>query len=145
MPISPGEESLHTYRTLMQTARRLRRFVNSTLKEQGLTGAQYALLTSIPPEGIPLTQLASASWADPGNVSGTVDRLESAGWVERKRSQEDRRVVLICLSDEGAELLRKLVPQYKAAVNEAFAGLSSAQMGQLRELLALINLTPKES
>lgn len=132
------DDALETYRALLRTVRRLRRFVNAAVKEHGLTGAQFALLTSIPPEGIPLTQLASRSWADPGNVSGTVDRLEEAGWVERRRSPEDRRVVLICLSERGAKLLETLVPQHRAAVAEAFRGLNGEEMAQLRRLLGAI-------
>ena len=135
-----ADDALHTYRTLLYTARRLRRSVNAILKEHALTGAQFALLNAIPPEGIPLTQLASLSWADPGNVSGIVDRLESAGWVERQRSEDDRRVVLIRLSDRGRAILPQLRPQHRTAVARAFAALSAEDMKQLRDLLARITL-----
>lgn len=138
MPPSHKEEALRTYRALLFTARRVRRSVNAILKEHALTGAQFALLNSIPEEGIPLTQLASLSWADPGNVSGTVDRLENAGWVVRERSEDDRRVVLISLSERGREVLAELKPQHEAAVATAFHGLELAEMETLRELLAAI-------
>lgn len=138
MSPSHSEDALLTYRTLIHTARRVRRSVNAILKEHTLTGAQFALLNAIPPEGIPLTQLASLSWADPGNVSGTVDRLENGGWVVRERSEDDRRVVLISLSERGRMILDELRPQHLAAVSSAFRSLGSEDMKVLRELLAAI-------
>lgn len=135
MELPRSEAAMLTYKMLTRTARALRRYVNVTLKEHGLTGAQFSLLTSIPPEGIPLTQLASRSWADPGNVSGTIDRLESSGWVVRERSVDDRRVVLVFLSERGRELVEALVPRHREAVDRAFHGLSCEQMEQLRTLL----------
>ena len=143
MEPSREEAAMLTYRALTRTARALRRSVHATLKEHGLTGAQFSLLTSIPPEGIPLTQLASRSWADPGNVSGTIDRLESSGWVTRERWAEDRRVVLVFLSERGRELLAKLVPRHRKAVECAVRGLSLEQMEQLRTLLAALNPPPE--
>lgn len=138
MEPSRVDAAMQTYRMLTRTARALRRSVNATLKEHGLTGAQFSLLTSIPSEGIPLTQLANRSWADPGNVSGTIDRLESSGWVTRERSADDRRVVLVFLSDRGKELLAALVPRHREAVDRALSGLSLEQMEQLRTLLAIL-------
>lgn len=140
MPLSLNEEALLTYRTLLSTARRLRRSVNAILKDYALTGAQFALLSAIPEDGIPLTRLASLSWADPGNVSGIADRLEDAGWVERKRSSEDRRVVLICLSEEGRDIVRKLSPKHQTAVAEAFQDLDSMEMKQIRASLSKIKI-----
>lgn len=138
MPPSHAEDALQTYRTLIHTARRVRRSVNTVLKEHSLTGAQFAILNSIPTEGITLTQLASLSWADPGNVSGIVDRLEGAGWVVRTRSKDDRRVVLIRLSDSGRDIVTMLAPQHREAAATAFKALSADEMNTLRELLGRI-------
>lgn len=137
--INAAEERVHTYRSLLRTSLRLRRHVRRLLNSYGLTGAQYGLLTRIPPEGIALTQLAATAWADPGNTSGVVDRLVREGLVQRTRSTQDRRVVMISLSDAGRELLAKLTPLYTQAVSDLMQGLSLQEVAALQTLLEKLN------
>lgn len=127
--------ALETYRALLRTSHRLKRSVRPLFARHGLTGVQFGTLTRIPPEGIPLTRLAAMSWADPGNISGVVDRLEREGWVRRERSQEDRRVVLIFLSERGRVLVEELVPLHRAAVIRAMEGLNENELATFGRLL----------
>lgn len=46
---------------------------------------------------------AKMGYAD-SNVSGIVDRLENAGFVKRSRSDTDRRIVKVSLTDKAYEL-----------------------------------------
>jgi DNA-binding MarR family transcriptional regulator len=48
-------------------------------------------------------QLATAMHLTTGAVTAVVDRLESAGWVRRTRGADDRRKVIVELSDAVAE------------------------------------------
>lgn len=131
-------ETLETYRALLRTALYLKRAMKTLFSRYNLTGAQFGTLTRIPPEGIPLTQLAEMAWADPGNVSGIVDRLEREGWVQRHRSSQDRRVVLIALTAQGRALLDEILPLHRAAVRQVMGVLSAAERATLRDLLARI-------
>ena len=139
-------DALETYRSLLRTTQRLRRAVRALLSEYDLTGAQYATLTRIPPEGIPLTELAKMAWAAPSNSSGVVDRLEREGWVRRRRSSDDRRVVLVELTPEGKELLERIHPRYVQRVEELMAPLGESERAALVELLAKLEqaLPPEE-
>lgn len=133
-----SDETLETYRALLRTALYLKRAMKTLFSRYNLTGAQFGTLTRIPPEGIPLTHLAEMAWADPGNVSGIVDRLEREGWVQRQRSSQDRRVVLIALTAQGRALLDEILPQHRAAVRQVMGGLTAAERATLRDLLARI-------
>lgn len=132
-------DSVNAYRTLLRTSLRLRRRMRQLYNQYGLTGAQYNLLTRIPPSGITLTQLAKTAWADPGNTSGSVDRLEREGWVYRTRSTQDRRVVQVMLSDKGVQLLNEMTPRYNAMVSEMMGVLTSEQLTNLVELLTALD------
>lgn len=143
-PPLPSEETatldiVDVYRSLIWTSRRLRRELRSLFEEYGLTGSQFAILTRIPDEGTTLTQLAQTAWVDPGNTSGIVERLVREGWVSRTRSEEDRRVVIITLSDKGRRVLDGLKPKYRSAVQELMAGLSREESAELARLLEKIN------
>lgn len=131
-------DSVEAYRALLRTSLRLRREVRKLFNRYGITGAQFGLLTRIPPGGITLTQLAETAWADPGNTSGVIDRLAREGWVTRTRSEEDRRVVYVCLSEKGAGLLRDLTPRYTEAVSRLMSPLSPDETAAFHHLLAKI-------
>lgn len=133
------EQPITTFRVLLRTSLRLRRRLRKLYNEYGLTGAQYGLMTRIPSEGITLTQLAKTAWADPGNTSGVVDRLEREGWVVRTRSSEDRRVVKVKLSGKGVDLLRTITPQYTEMVSEIMGVLSPNEITVLHELLTKLD------
>lgn len=128
--------AVETYRTLLRTTLRLRRAVRALFSEYNLTGAQFATLTRIPQEGIPLTELAKMAWAAPSNSSGIVDRLEREGWVTRSRSTGDRRVVLVQLTPKGKELLEALLPRYIRRVEALMAPLGERERLDLLEILA---------
>jgi DNA-binding MarR family transcriptional regulator len=44
-------------------------------------------------------------YLNPSTIVGILDRLESRGLVQRNRSDDDRRVVRVLLTDVGEELL----------------------------------------
>lgn len=143
-PLPPEEtaidETVAVYRSLLRTSRRLRRRLNSLFEAYGLTGSQFGILARIPYSGITLTQLAQTAWVDPGNTSGIVERLVREGWVNRVRSSEDRRVVIITLSEKGRQVLEEIEPKHRAAVKELMSGLSREETAELGRLLEKINL-----
>lgn len=77
-------------------------------RETGLTGPQlWAIKVIADSAPIKMSELARRMYLHPATVVGIVDRLEGHGLVVRTRSQEDRRVVEIELSDQGRELVAK--------------------------------------
>lgn len=61
-----------------------------------------------------------------------VERLETEGLVRRRRSEQDGRVVLVDLTPEGTAELAALRARYLVALQERLAGLSDAQLQDLR-------------
>ena len=81
------------------------------LSSYGLTPSQFEILTVLSEEGeIPLNRLSERLCCACSNVTGIVDRLERDGLVKRERSREDRRVILLALTDKGQEVWSS-VPQ----------------------------------
>ncbi len=78
-------------------------------KKYGLTGPQSTLLRTLVKEG-PLSSasLSRRLYVTPSNITGIIDRLEKKGLVERIRKERDRRIVLINLTESGAELSNSL-------------------------------------
>lgn len=102
----------------------------------GLTSAQWKPLLLIH-KGLCRTavELARLSNCDSGAMTRLLDRLEAKGLVQRVRSQEDRRVVNLQLTEEG-ERAAMVVPYVLADVlNAMLVGFSEAEAQQLKNLL----------
>ena len=130
-----GDPPVAAFRRLMRTSLRIKRSIGTVFHQAGMTGAQFFTLIRIPDEGIPITRLAARSWADPGNASGVVDRLEREGLVERRPATGDRRVVLVHTTEAGRQRISELWPQYERRVHRAMEPLTTRELNDLSTLL----------
>jgi DNA-binding MarR family transcriptional regulator len=79
-------------------------------------------------EGMPATQLAAAAELAPPTVTQMLDQLAQCGYVERTRSETDRRVVVNRLTARGRERLAEKDALHAAKWREAFAELDRDQL-----------------
>lgn len=88
---------------------RLARELRKETEQLGITARQTTLLWLVKRSpGLSLAELAAEEGISPPALSGHVDRLEDAGFLERVRSTEDRRRVGLRLTEEGGRLLRRV-------------------------------------
>jgi DNA-binding MarR family transcriptional regulator len=80
--------------------------------------------------------IASDMVARDPDVTRLVDRLEKAGLVERRRSEDDRRVVLVRITPKGRALLRRLHDPVLALHRKQLAALGRERLRALSDLLA---------
>src|SRR4029078_2956100 len=85
----------------------------------------HALRVLSPEQPLPMGRLACALGCDASTVTGIVDRLERRGLIERRASERDRRVKVLVVTAEGAQVRRRLLlrlgqpPQSIAALSPA--------------------------
>jgi DNA-binding MarR family transcriptional regulator len=82
----------------------------------------------------PMGELAKYLMCDSSNVTGITDRLEERGLVRRTVSDQDRRVKLLVLTDEG-ERLRGEITERLAEPPQWLASLPEADQRKLEEIL----------
>jgi DNA-binding MarR family transcriptional regulator len=110
-----------SFRGAMAAVRRLRG--RETQRPGELSFAQYGMLFGLGEAGeLSVRELALAADLAPATVTQMLDSLEAAGLVERVRSRRDRRVVLISLTERGAELVAarraRFEPLWRGALAE---------------------------
>jgi MarR family transcriptional regulator, organic hydroperoxide resistance regulator len=82
-----------------------RRITRTVAEQYGLTGSQLLVLKMLEPKGqVSLSELSDRIRAKNSTVTGIIDRMERDGFVARRRSEEDRRVVFIELTGRGRKL-----------------------------------------
>ena len=78
------------------------------LKPLGLTYTQYILFLVLwEQDGITVGEICDKLMLDNGTVSPMLKKMQQAGYIDRKRSEEDERVVVITLTEEGRALQDK--------------------------------------
>src|SRR5688572_2340747 len=83
-------------------ARALRRNFDRRLQSLGLTQAQWRAIVHVKRmEGMSQVALADCLEAQPITVARLIDRMESAGWIERRSDPLDRRAVRLYLTTKS--------------------------------------------
>ena len=78
------------------------------LKPLGLTYTQYIVFLALwEKDGIPVGELCEKLMLDNGTLSPLLKKLQQAGYLDRTRSPEDDRVVVITLTEAGRALQEK--------------------------------------
>lgn len=77
----------------------------------GLTPLQWAALDAISRKpGVDQSTLSRDIALDTSTVAGVIYRLEARGLIKREASDADRRLRVLFLTDEGAQLLARATP-----------------------------------
>ena len=75
------------------------------LKPLGLTYTQYLVFLVLwEKDGITVGEVCSRLMLDNGTLSPLLKKMQQAGYIDKTRSQEDDRIVLITLTEEGRAL-----------------------------------------
>ncbi|MGB7211987.1 MAG: MarR family transcriptional regulator [Gemmatimonadales bacterium] len=123
---------------IVRTADAFDRNVSSILKPWGLTPTQYnalRILRGAGERGHTCTAISERMLTRDPDVTRLIDRLEARHLVARTRDPDDRRAVMIRLTDEG----RELVDQLDAPIATMhLAQLSHLGPDKLRELITLL-------
>jgi len=102
----------------------------------GLTPMQWAVMAKLLQIGrTAQSALGRAVYMDAATIKGTVDRLESRALVLRVPDEEDRRKLLVDLTEEGRAVAERNLATAAAITRETLAPLDAAEIAQLHALL----------
>jgi DNA-binding MarR family transcriptional regulator len=136
---SPEQEAgINILRTNDQLQNRLGRF----FRGYGLTSSQYNVLRILRGEGKPMPSLNIAErmiQVVPA-ITGLIDRLEKQGLVERRRCDDDRRVVYVEITAKAKTLLEQMDEPLSAVHRELMGHMTRSELNELSRLLAKARL-----
>ena len=133
---------------LHDTARLMRRDFERRSKGTGLTRAQWAVLAHLArSEGSSQAALADILDIEPITLVRLLDRLEDAGWVERRPDPDDRRVRRLFLTETARPLMEQFEQLASETREASLAGLTPEERQQLVDLLMRVrgNLSGRDS
>ncbi|MBB3108207.1 DNA-binding MarR family transcriptional regulator [Paenibacillus phyllosphaerae] len=113
---------------------------------QGLNALQARILVRLNEDGPQkASSIAEQLFVTPGAITGIADKLMEMGLIVRERAEEDRRVVLLSVTDEARQIVRNLKEKQREIRDKMFSGLSRQDVGELTRLLMQINRNMDEA
>jgi DNA-binding MarR family transcriptional regulator len=106
-------------------ARLLRRNFNRRAQPLGLTQVQWRALARLARnEGMRQVDLAESLELQPMTVARLIDRMEAAGWVQRRPDPGDRRAVQLYLTPKAEPMIDQIRALAAETRGDAFTGLT---------------------
>ncbi|MFQ5511110.1 MAG: MarR family winged helix-turn-helix transcriptional regulator [Candidatus Krumholzibacteriia bacterium] len=122
---------------VLQLQDRLLGEVSELCKAHGITEPQYNVLRILrgADDGLACQGIGSRMLRRVPDVTRLIDRLQTSGLVERDRSDEDRRVVVVRIRQQGLDLLARLDRPVVALHERQFEHLTTSEVHELSRLL----------
>ena len=140
---SPSEEA---YLNLLRTHAVLYADFHHLFKRCGLSEPQYnvlRILRGAGGDGLPSTEIADRMITRVPDVTRLVDRLEAAGLVERRRTTEDRRVVLVKITPKALRALADLDRPLTDVHRKQMSHMTRTELEALSHLLVKLRHPPE--
>ncbi len=135
------------YRDLAEFRRQIRKFLHfseATAREHGIEPQQHQLLLAVHglPEGVKPTirEIASRLFIQHHSAVELVNRLEATGAITRVPGVEDKREVLIRLTQAGRGILRRLAMDHRTELEGTGPELARALQSVLRHSRKAVSL-----
>jgi DNA-binding MarR family transcriptional regulator len=123
-------------RLLADVSGRLLASLDEEMTGLGITGAQWVILMRIATGcGDTAAELCRFSRYDTGSMTRMLDRLEEKDLIRRIRSQSDRRIIHLELTDQGRDLYTLLPPVAIKVLNAHLKGFTQAELDQFKGFL----------
>jgi DNA-binding MarR family transcriptional regulator len=120
---SPSSERLRAWRLYFESALALVDVLDSELeRDAGIPLRWYDALVHLEetPEGVRMNELAERILYSKSGFTRVIDRMEEAGLVRRVRPENDRRSILVVLTDGGRTAMEQARRHHRHAIEQHF-------------------------
>ncbi|MGH7000574.1 MAG: MarR family winged helix-turn-helix transcriptional regulator [Stellaceae bacterium] len=121
---------------LHEAARLLSKRFDQKARAIGLTRAQCSVLFRLSMhEGMNQARLAELMEMEPISLARLVDRMEQAGWIERRADPADRRARCLYMTAKAKPVYERMIAVGLETRGEALAGISQSDRDRIVDLL----------
>lgn len=135
-PFDSLEQAAHL--SIVRTAAVLEHALGQALEPFGVTPTQYnvlRILRGAGSAGLCRREVRERMITPVPDATRLLDRMESAGWIERERQGEDRRFVTTRLTDAGRALVDRLDEPISELHRAHIGGVTAPELRALIEAL----------
>jgi len=125
---------------LSKVMRKVQRYYEASLVHFEITPVQFYVLSALlSSDGMKFKDLAKSVGIDGSTLTGILDRMARGGFVERRDDPEDRRSLLIYLTEKSKEMgpdMMKLAEKLDRDIKEQFPGAEFATFMKVLDQLS---------
>ena len=115
--------------------------MSERLVRLGVSMAQFHILVTLQRSGVmTMSRLADLLGVSQSNASGLIDRLEERGFVVRTRVAEDRRIVLVTVTEAGTKLIQENDALSDELLRDVLARLDRAELPAIARATAEVRV-----
>jgi DNA-binding MarR family transcriptional regulator len=134
--IGPGSYRVHLVDLICGVNRKIEQSMEASLKPHGVSMEQYRVLRTLDEvNGLPMGDLATLVFVDSPTLTRIIDRMVASADVFRGPDPEDRRRVLVFISDKGRENLVRIQSIGEEAERQLVARLGERDSAHLERIL----------
>jgi len=141
----PARPSIAVTRRMMLVGRRYRRMLDQALREVGHSQVRWEVLHAvyIARGESTLMEVAARIGLEGPSIVGTMEKLETGGFIERRDNEADRRSKLIRLTNKGHEAIGAMTVIVDQQREKLLAGIDEKDVDAMLRVLTRMadNLT----
>jgi MarR family transcriptional repressor of emrRAB len=133
-------------RLLLHLGRELAASLDQKIRPFGLAEAEFRVLSTLfsQPDGVAHpSDLCSRAAQSPANMSRIADALVSRDLITRVMSAQDRRRMVLRITEQGEDLVRELLPKMWVSLRGMLSEFSESEQSQLISLLKRLHANLK--
>lgn len=117
-------------------SRKSKNYFNQVVSEEGLFAGQHHIIMMLERVGCAtVSQIAEEMRTTSATASVSIKRLEKAGFVEKRSSESDARIIKIYLTDKALAVTQRIKAKMDEAEESLTQGLTQEEKYQLSDLL----------
>lgn len=141
-----SNEALDLYIALSRASQWMNAHADRDIRQHGLNRTEFGVLELLYHKGPqPLQQIGGKVLMSSGNITYVVDKLEKKGYVSRRASKEDRRLIYAEVTDAGCRFIEEVFPVHTTVIEQASEGLTSEEKRVASELLKKLGKFAQQS
>ncbi|MBR5407653.1 MAG: MarR family transcriptional regulator [Lachnospiraceae bacterium] len=129
-------ELIQSMQSLLIAHLAFKKNIENNLKRYGFNpGNPRTLLYISDHEGCRQKDLAEAFYVESCTLSSVLTNMEESGFIERRRSEKDKRSYAIYMTPKGRQISETVRKQFYDTIETALSGFSQKEAAQLHDYL----------
>ena len=125
---------------LMQTSKAIQERIREEMNKNKLGITEFSVLEVLYLKGRQtIHQIGKSILISSGSMTYVIDKLEQKGLLSRSPCPDDRRVIFVTLTDDGIDLMKKVMPKHQEMINNMFGSLTDDDAQTMVNLLKKVN------
>lgn len=134
--INENKLTLSTLITFTRAEHAIHKKELETIKESGLTTAQFGVLEALYNKGdLRICEIIEKILTTSGNITVVIKNLEKDGLVKKNLDPKDKRSTIISITDKGKKIIEDILPNHINNISKIFNVLTDEEKITLKNIL----------